>query len=89
MRAMDGDPVEAEIGGRAGAMRFRQENFALGLDPALRQSERPALLNRLGFVTWAGLGRVEAPRPATPLFVSPGIVGPLAADGTPSLQDPA
>jgi ectoine hydroxylase-related dioxygenase (phytanoyl-CoA dioxygenase family) len=67
----------------------QQENFALGLDPALRQSERPALLNRLGFVTWAGLGRVEAPRPATPLFVSPGIVGPLAADGTPLLQDPA
>jgi ectoine hydroxylase-related dioxygenase (phytanoyl-CoA dioxygenase family) len=65
----------------------QQENFVLGLDPALRQSERPALLNRLGFATWAGLGRVEAPRPATPLFVSPGAVGALAADGTPLLQD--
>jgi ectoine hydroxylase-related dioxygenase (phytanoyl-CoA dioxygenase family) len=67
----------------------QQENFVLGLDPALRQTERPALLNRLGFATWAGLGRVEAPRPSTPLFVSPGIVGALAADGTPLLQDPA
>src|SRR5512146_2915662 len=58
----------------------QQENFALGLDPAIRAAERPALLNRLGFATWAGLGRVESPRPAQPLFVSPGAVGPLAAD---------
>jgi ectoine hydroxylase-related dioxygenase (phytanoyl-CoA dioxygenase family) len=60
-----------------------QENFTLGLDPAIRAAERPALLNRLGFSTWAGLGRVESPRPATPLFITPGAVGPLAADGTP------
>jgi ectoine hydroxylase-related dioxygenase (phytanoyl-CoA dioxygenase family) len=60
-----------------------QENFVLGLDPAIRAAERPALLNRLGFATWAGLGRVESPRPATPLFVSPGAVTALAADGTP------
>ena len=64
----------------------QQENFVLGLDPAIREAERPALLNRLGFATWAGLGRVESPRPATPLFVSPGAVGPLCADGTP--RDP-
>ena len=62
----------------------QQENFTLGLDPALRAAERPALLNRLGFATWAGLGRVEAPRPATPLFITPGAVGPLAADGSPT-----
>jgi ectoine hydroxylase-related dioxygenase (phytanoyl-CoA dioxygenase family) len=57
----------------------QQENFTLGLDPAVRAAERPALLNRLG----SGLGRVEAPRAATPLFVSPGAVGPLDADGAP------
>jgi ectoine hydroxylase-related dioxygenase (phytanoyl-CoA dioxygenase family) len=61
----------------------QQENFTLGLDPHVRAAERPALLNRLGFATWAGLGRVEAPRPATPLFLSPGAVGPLTADGAP------
>ena len=61
----------------------QQENFTLGLDAAVRAAERPALLNRLGFATWAGLGRVESPRPATPLFVSSGAVGPLAATGAP------
>jgi ectoine hydroxylase-related dioxygenase (phytanoyl-CoA dioxygenase family) len=61
----------------------QQENFTLGLLPQIRETERPALLNRLGFATWAGLGRVELPRPATPLFVTPGAVGPLASDGRP------
>jgi len=61
----------------------QQENFTLGLDPGIRAGERPALLNRLGFATWAGLGRVESPRPATPLFVSSGAVGELRADGSP------
>lgn len=61
----------------------QQENFMLGLDPATREAERPALLNRLGFVPWAGLGRVESPRPETPLFISSGAVGPLGSDGTP------
>lgn len=61
----------------------QQENMTLGLDPAIRDAERPALLNRLGFATWAGLGRVELPRPATPLFVTPGRVGPLGPDGAP------
>jgi ectoine hydroxylase-related dioxygenase (phytanoyl-CoA dioxygenase family) len=59
----------------------QQENFVLGLDPAIRDAERPALLNRLGFGVWAGLGRVESPRPLTPLFVTPGAVGALSADG--------
>ncbi len=61
----------------------QQENFVLGLLPSIRDTERPALLNRLGFATWAGLGRVELPRPTTPLFISPNAVGPLARDGTP------
>jgi ectoine hydroxylase-related dioxygenase (phytanoyl-CoA dioxygenase family) len=62
----------------------QQENFVLGLDPAIVAAERPALLNRLGFATWAGLGRVESPRPATPLFVASGSVPALAACGTPT-----
>lgn len=61
----------------------QQENFTYGLDPAIRESERPALLERLGFGTWAGLGRVEGRDPATPLFVSAGAIGELGADGTP------
>lgn len=61
----------------------QQENFVLGLDPSLRVGERPALLNRLGFAPWAGLGRVESPRPATPLFVSSGALGPFGPDGAP------
>lgn len=61
----------------------QQENFVLGLDPAIRDSERPALLNRLGFGVWAGLGRVESPRPLTPLFITPGAIGALSADGAP------
>jgi len=60
----------------------QQENFVLGLLPAIRETERPALLNRLGFAVWAGLGRVESPRPSTPLFKEPGAVGALAKDGT-------
>ncbi|HSV04742.1 MAG TPA: phytanoyl-CoA dioxygenase family protein [Phenylobacterium sp.] len=60
-----------------------QENLTMGLDPAICDAERPALLNRLGFATWAGLGRIESPRPSTPLFVTPGRVGPLGPDGAP------
>ncbi|HZZ86746.1 MAG TPA: phytanoyl-CoA dioxygenase family protein [Caulobacteraceae bacterium] len=67
----------------------QQENLVLGLDPMLRQTERPALLNRLGFATWAGLGRVENPRPPRPLFIETDAVGPLAADGTPLPQETA
>lgn len=61
----------------------QQENFVLGLLPSIKETERPALLNRLGFATWAGLGRVETPRPTVPLFISTGAVGALAKDGTP------
>ena len=59
----------------------QQENAVLGLDPAIRAAERPALLNRLGWATWAGLGRIENPRPPRPLFEAVGAVGPLNADG--------
>jgi ectoine hydroxylase-related dioxygenase (phytanoyl-CoA dioxygenase family) len=64
----------------------QQENFVMGLDPEVRQQERPALLNRLGFRIWAGLGRVESPRPVTPLYVNPLPVGMLAADGSPRFE---
>jgi ectoine hydroxylase-related dioxygenase (phytanoyl-CoA dioxygenase family) len=59
-----------------------QENFSIGLLPELKASERPALLKRLGFVTWAGLGRTENPRPPVPLYVSPQTVSALKPDGT-------
>lgn len=62
----------------------QQENFTLGFDPELIRTERPALLERLGFATWSGLGRVENPRPATPLYIDTGRVGPLAAEGAPA-----
>ena len=61
----------------------QQENFVLGLDPKIRTAERPELLNRLGFAVWAGLGRVESPRPEQPLYLGAGAVGALGADGTP------
>jgi ectoine hydroxylase-related dioxygenase (phytanoyl-CoA dioxygenase family) len=48
----------------------QQENFFLGLDPAIRRSERPAFLARLGFEIWAGLGRTNAPGEA-------GVLAPL------------
>jgi ectoine hydroxylase-related dioxygenase (phytanoyl-CoA dioxygenase family) len=39
----------------------QQENFFLGLDAELRRTEREALLERLGYRIWAGLGRTDAP----------------------------
>jgi ectoine hydroxylase-related dioxygenase (phytanoyl-CoA dioxygenase family) len=39
----------------------QQENFFLGMAPALRSSEREAFLERIGYRIWAGLGRTDAP----------------------------
>jgi ectoine hydroxylase-related dioxygenase (phytanoyl-CoA dioxygenase family) len=39
----------------------QQENFFLGLEPALAAGEREALLRRLGYWIWAGLGRTDSP----------------------------
>ncbi|MBV9045728.1 MAG: phytanoyl-CoA dioxygenase family protein [Alphaproteobacteria bacterium] len=58
-----------------------QENFSLGLLPELVTSERPEFLKRLGFTPWAGLGRIENPRPAVPLNVRRDIVPALDASG--------
>lgn len=59
-----------------------QENSTIGLDPEIRASERPELLNRLGFKVWAGLGRVEAGAANATLHVSPGAIPALNADGS-------
>lgn len=59
----------------------QQENFTLGLDHRLWSQERPELLDRLGFKTWAGLGRVESPTPAVPLSLDARPIGPLNAAG--------
>ena len=77
-----GQPRHAVLSYHCRGYVRQQENFMLGLDPAIRASERPELLNRLGYATWAGLGRVESPRPATPLYIARGAVGALAADGS-------
>jgi ectoine hydroxylase-related dioxygenase (phytanoyl-CoA dioxygenase family) len=39
----------------------QQENFFLGLDPALQTGENEELLRRLGHTIWHGLGRTEKP----------------------------
>ena len=58
----------------------QQENFFLGLDPALRTGERPEFLERVGFKIWAGLGRIEAPFPGL-VTLQDAPLGPLRADG--------
>jgi ectoine hydroxylase-related dioxygenase (phytanoyl-CoA dioxygenase family) len=48
----------------------QQENYFLGLHPAIRETERAAILRRMGFAIWAGLGRTNEPtekRVLTPL----------------------
>jgi ectoine hydroxylase-related dioxygenase (phytanoyl-CoA dioxygenase family) len=39
----------------------QQENFFLGMTPALRATEREAFLERVGYRIWGGLGRTDAP----------------------------
>jgi|SRR6185312_11789702 len=59
----------------------QQENFFLGLDPAIRRSERPAFLARLGFEIWAGLGRTNAPGETGALAPLDHPIGALDASG--------
>jgi ectoine hydroxylase-related dioxygenase (phytanoyl-CoA dioxygenase family) len=59
----------------------QQENFFLGLDPAIRRAERPAFLARLGFEIWAGLGRTNAPGEAGILAPLDHPIGALDAGG--------
>ncbi|MGH7016091.1 MAG: phytanoyl-CoA dioxygenase family protein [Caulobacteraceae bacterium] len=60
----------------------QQENFSLGLDPALRREAEPELLKRLGFAIWRGLGRIESPREGA-LADEARRPGPLSAGGAP------
>jgi ectoine hydroxylase-related dioxygenase (phytanoyl-CoA dioxygenase family) len=39
----------------------QQENYFLGLDPKVRETEREEVLRRMGFGIWAGLGRTNEP----------------------------
>lgn len=64
----------------------QQENFFLGLDPAVRRTERPALLARLGFEIWAGLGRTDAPGEAGVLAPLEHPIGALDTTGAPRDQ---
>lgn len=60
----------------------QQENYFLGLDPEIRRTERAALLRRLGFSIWAGLGRTDAPGATAILEPLAHPIGPLDAAGS-------
>ena len=61
----------------------QQENFFLGLDPQVRRTEREAVLRRLGFAIWAGLGRTNAPGDKAVLEPLETPLGPLDDAGRP------
>ncbi|HEV2366128.1 MAG TPA: phytanoyl-CoA dioxygenase family protein [Caulobacteraceae bacterium] len=60
----------------------QQENFFLGLAPEVRASEREALLERLGFRIWAGLGRTNSPGDKRLLAPPAAPICALRADGS-------
>jgi ectoine hydroxylase-related dioxygenase (phytanoyl-CoA dioxygenase family) len=64
----------------------QQENYYLGLDPALRRTERGAFLRRLGFWIWAGLGRRHDPGERGALEPLERPIGPLDAEGQPLIE---
>jgi hypothetical protein len=61
----------------------QQENYLLGLDPELRRTERGALLRRLGFWIWSGLGRTHEPGERGALSPVTTPIGPMDAEGRP------
>jgi ectoine hydroxylase-related dioxygenase (phytanoyl-CoA dioxygenase family) len=61
----------------------QQENYYLGLDPALRREERGAFLRRLGYHIWAGLGRTHEPGEKGALEPLEAPIGPLDPEGRP------
>jgi len=65
----------------------QQENFFLGLDPALRSPENEPLLRRLGFSIWRGLGRIETPLEGRLMAGEPARVPALDAAGRPCKAD--
>jgi ectoine hydroxylase-related dioxygenase (phytanoyl-CoA dioxygenase family) len=58
----------------------QQENFFLGMTPALRDSEREAFLERVGYRIWAGLGRTDSPVERQLLERLEQPIGPLGPD---------
>ena len=83
------DPRRAILAYHCRPFVRQQENFFLGLDPAVRRSERPAFLAKLGFEIWAGLGRTNAPGEVGVLAPLDHPIGPLGADGAPRDQGEA
>ncbi|MFI4976789.1 MAG: phytanoyl-CoA dioxygenase family protein [Caulobacterales bacterium] len=65
----------------------QQENFFLGLDPLIRRTEREAVLHRMGFSIWAGLGRTNAPGDKSLLEPLERPLGALDESGRPLLED--
>ena len=61
----------------------QQENYLLGLDPALRATERGAILRRLGFWIWSGLGRTHEPGEKGAVSPVTAPIGPLDSEGRP------
>jgi ectoine hydroxylase-related dioxygenase (phytanoyl-CoA dioxygenase family) len=62
----------------------QQENFFLGMAPALRASEPEAFLERVGYRIWAGLGRTDWPGERVLLDRIETPVGPLSPEGGPA-----
>jgi ectoine hydroxylase-related dioxygenase (phytanoyl-CoA dioxygenase family) len=60
----------------------QQENFFVGLDPELRETERQEFLARVGYKVWTGLGRLESPGQPGLVNLQPRPLGPLHRDGT-------
>jgi ectoine hydroxylase-related dioxygenase (phytanoyl-CoA dioxygenase family) len=60
----------------------QQENFFLGLDPALETPENEELLQRLGYKIWHGLGRTEKPGEVG-LMTRGATIPTLGSDGRP------
>lgn len=61
----------------------QQENFFLGLDAGLRDSERDEFLARLGYRIWGGLGRIDAPGQQGLMSSQTQPLGPLDRRGVP------
>jgi ectoine hydroxylase-related dioxygenase (phytanoyl-CoA dioxygenase family) len=66
----------------------QQENFFLGLDPALRTREREEFMRRIGYWIWAGLGRTDTPGERGVLRLAESPTGALDAEGRPLAEQP-
>ncbi len=64
----------------------QQENLFLGMLPELRQTEREAFLDRVGYRIWAGLGRTDWPSERELLTRIEHPIGPLDLAGGQALD---